>query len=75
MNDDPVALFRSVRQKDSALPISREARKNLRRWLDRKRSEGWSVDDEAEYLAALAEDIKDPDRIQAAEDFWQTNCN
>ena len=69
---DPAALFRSARQKAGHLPISDGARANLQRWLEQKLADGWSEADESEYLAAVAEDIKDRARLEAAEEFWQS---
>lgn len=67
---DP-AIFRSARQKAGHLPISNVARANLQRWLEQKRADGWSEADESEYLAAVADDIKDPGRLKAAEEFCE----
>lgn len=72
---DPAALFRSARQKAGHLPIANDARANLQRWLEQKRAEGWSEADESEYLAAVAEDVKDPGRLKAAEEFWKLKHN
>ena len=72
---DPAALFRSARQKAGHLPISEDARAALQRWLEQKRADGWAEADESEYLAAVAEDIKDSGRLKAAEEFWQTRCS
>ncbi len=69
---DAVELFRKARQKYGHLAISEEARANLRRWLEQKVEEGWTPEDEAEYLAAVAEDIKDSERLKATEEFWSS---
>jgi hypothetical protein len=71
---DAAALFRESRRKSGQVVVSDEARENMRRWLARMAETGWTPEDEAEYLQAVAEDTQDPERLAAAEQFWRSKA-
>lgn len=71
---DALELFDEIRQKAGRLVVSADARANMNRWLANMRESGWSAEDEADYLQAVAVDVKDPLRRIAAEEFWLSAC-
>lgn len=47
----------------------------MKRWLADRREAGWTAEDEAEYLQAVADDTRTPERLEAAEEFWRSKCD